>query len=233
MRRQGTQQMPPSARCALALALALDSGAYEGKVRGTLATKRDDVQKKLDELRATLSPSAAQRAEQEATKELEAWQASRGGGAAAAVAAAPQKPERDAFKLAIEVLKAAAQHKAAVNRGDDSKRSDAVRLFSEGAALLAEAIASKLNWNSRCVRCDGPVATARTPTPAYALGAAAPARPEVGRRDLERPSMDPRALEPRRGGSNDIGARRSADRVSERRHFGSDARRDFWPGTPA
>jgi hypothetical protein len=88
------------------------------------------------------------------------------------------------------------------------------------ARSLAEAIASKLNWNSRCVRCDGPVATARTPTPAYALGAAAPARPEVGRRDLERPSMDPRALEPRRGGSNDIGARRSADRVSERRHFG-------------
>jgi hypothetical protein len=27
--------------------------------------------------------------------------------------------------------------------------------------------------------------------------------------------MDPRALEPRRGVSNDIGARRSADRVSE------------------
>ena len=78
------------------------------------------------------------------------------------------------------------------------------------ARSLAEAIASKLNWNSRCVRCDGPVATARTPTPAYALGAAAPARPEVGRRDLGRPSMDPRALEPRRGGSNDIGARRSA-----------------------
>jgi len=101
------------------------------------------------------------------------------------------------------------------------------------ARSLAEAIASKLNWNSRCVRCDGPVATARTPTPAYALGAAAPARPEVGRRDLERPSMDPRALEPRRGGSNDIGARRSADRVSERRHFGSNARRDFWLGTPA
>jgi len=58
------------------------------------------------------------------------------------------------------------------------------------------------------------VATARTPTPAYALGAAAPARPEVGRRDLGRPSMDPRALEPRRGVSNDIGARRS-ERVSE------------------
>lgn len=83
------------------------------------------------------------------------------------------------------------------------------------ARSLAEAIASKLNWNSRCVRCDGPVATARTPTPAYALGAAAPARPEVGRRDLGRPSMDPRALEPRRGVSNDIGARHSADRVSE------------------
>ena len=82
------------------------------------------------------------------------------------------------------------------------------------ARSLAEAIASKLNWNSRCVRCDGPVATARTPTPAYALGAAAPARPEVGRRDLGRPSMDPRALEPRRGVSNDIGARRS-ERVSE------------------
>ena len=113
--------------------------------------------------------------------------------------------------------------RAELTREDDVVLADAGGGLVPLRALarsLAEAIASKLNWNSRCVRCDGPVATARTPTPAYALGAAAPARPEVGRRDLGRPSMDPRALEPRRGGSNDIGARRSADRVSERRHFG-------------
>ena len=108
--------------------------------------------------------------------------------------------------------------RAELTREDDVVLADAGGGLVPLRALarsLAEAIASKLNWNSRCVRCDGPVATARTPTPAYALGAAAPARPEVGRRDLGRPSMDPRALEPRRGVSNDIGARRSADRVSE------------------
>ena len=45
--------------------------------------------------------------------------------------------------------------------------------------------------------------TARTPTPAYAEGVAAPFRPEPGRDD-NRPSLDPRALSPRRRGSNDI-----------------------------
>ena len=120
--------------------------------------------------------------------------------------------------VAAEYVRAPAK---SPRRAELARKEDVVAAAAGGlvppralARSLAEAIASKLNWNSRCVRCDGPVATARTPTPAYALGAAAPARPEVGRRDLGRPSMDPRALEPRRGVSNDIGARRS-ERVSE------------------
>ena len=61
---------------------------------------------------------------------------------------------------------------------------------------------SKLNWNSRWCRCDGVDDTARTPTPAYALGVALPSRPDEGRK-LRRPSPEPRADELRRG-SNDI-----------------------------
>ena len=66
--------------------------------------------------------------------------------------------------------------RAELTREDDVVLADAGGGLVPLRALarsLAEAIASKLNWNSRCVRCDGPVATARTPTPAYALGAAA------------------------------------------------------------
>ena len=122
------------------LGLAINSGAYEGAVLGTLAKKRDDVGAKLGGIRAVLSESAAQRADSEAKQELAKWQAGRGAGRA--VAAPSPKPERDAFKLAIEVLKEATQHKALVIKGDESRRSDAVRLFTEGAALLAEAIAS-------------------------------------------------------------------------------------------
>ena len=64
---------------------------------------------------------------------------------------------------------------------------------------------SNPNVNSRGCRCDT-VDTARTPTPAYAEGVAAPFRPEPGRDD-NRPSLDPRALSPRRRGSNDIARR--------------------------
>jgi hypothetical protein len=126
---EGVRALAQYLQSAEFFARALGSGAYEGAVRNTLATKQSDVGAKLEELKGKLSAGAAQQADGEAAKALAAWQAKRGGAAAtaavaapapsaaAAAAAAPAARDRDAFKLAIGVLKEAAKTKALL-KGD-------------------------------------------------------------------------------------------------------------------
>ena len=125
-------------QAATLLGLALDTGAYEGPVRGTLEIKLEDITKKADGLRAQLPAAAAGQADERAAKDVDAWQRTR---AAAPAAAAPS---RDAFKLAIGTLKKAqALHPAGdVLGGPEPQRAETLRLYTEGAALLAEACAS-------------------------------------------------------------------------------------------